>query len=69
MNTLPIYISSVLLEKNRWGTRVPSLKVSDWSQRMFDAGFDGIELWENHLLLADAAEREAVLAGPMPVEP
>lgn len=67
MNTLPIYISSVLLEKNRWGTRVPSLKVSDWSQRMFDAGFDGIELWENHLLLADAAEREAVLAGPMPV--
>jgi hypothetical protein len=67
MTKTPIYISSVLLEKNRWSTRVPSLKVSDWSRRLFDAGFDGIELWENHLLLVEAAERDAVLAGPLPV--
>lgn len=62
-----IYLSSVLLEKNRWRSREPSFKVSDWSRRIADAGFDGIELWENHLLLADSAERDAVLAGPSPV--
>jgi len=35
--------------------------------RIDEAGFDGIELWENHLLLADAAEREAVRNHPLPV--
>ena len=62
-----IYLSSVLLEKTRWRSREPSFKVSEWSQRIADAGFDGIELWENHLLKADKTEWEAVLAGPSPV--
>ncbi|MBT3275277.1 MAG: hypothetical protein HN368_19135 [Spirochaetales bacterium] len=66
-NTAAIYISSVLLEKNRWDSRIPSLKISDWLKPIADAGFDGLELWENHLLLADAAEREAVIADPMPI--
>ena len=62
-----IFFSSVLLEKNRQSSRVPSFLVSDWAEPIADAGFDGIELWENHVLLADAAEGEAVLGGPLPV--
>ena len=65
---LPIYISSVLLERNRLSSeKTPSYRVSEWSERFADAGFDGIELWENHLLLAESAEREAILGGPLPV--
>lgn len=65
---LPIYISSVLLERNRLSSeKTPSYRVSEWSQRFADAEFDGIELWENHLLLADSVERESVLGGPLPV--
>jgi len=45
-----IYIGTILLEKNRWGTREPSYRVSDWLDRFADAGFDGMELWENHAL-------------------
>jgi sugar phosphate isomerase/epimerase len=67
-NRASVYIASVLLEKNRWGSRTPSFKVSDWSLRFAEGGFDGIELWENHLLLADPAEREAVRNGPLPVK-
>lgn len=63
----PIYLASVLLEKNRWSSRTPSFKVSDWMPRIAEAGFDGIELWENHLLKADVAEREAVRNGPLSV--
>jgi sugar phosphate isomerase/epimerase len=62
-----IYLASVLLEKNRWDSREPSFCVSDWSLRIDAAGYDGIELWENHVLLADGNEREAVLGGPAPV--
>lgn len=64
----PIYLSTVLLEKNRWRSRVPSFRVSAWSKHIAEAGFDGIELWENHLLLADAIERHAVRAGPAPIQ-
>jgi sugar phosphate isomerase/epimerase len=62
-----IYLATVLLERNRWDSRIPSLRVSDWSSRIAEAGFDGIELWENHLLLADGRERDAVKRGPAPV--
>ena len=47
------YIGTVLLEKNRWSTRVPSFRVSDWLERFVRDGFDGIELWEHHLNAAD----------------
>ena len=62
-NTTAIFLSSVLLEKNRWDSRIPSLKISDWLRSIADAGFDGVELWENHLLLADAAEHAVPMDG------
>ncbi len=51
-------IGSVCLERNRWGSRVPSFAVSDWLQRFKADGFDGVELWQFHYTAADAAERE-----------
>ena len=64
-----IYIATVLLEKNRWldGERRPSLLVSDWLSRFQDAGFDGIELWQNHALLASPDEIDALRRSPVPV--
>jgi sugar phosphate isomerase/epimerase len=65
-----VYLASIALEPNRWKKepqRVPSLRVSEWSGRAAGAGFDGWELWERHFLLADAAEREALRDGELPV--
>ncbi len=64
-----IYLGTVLLEKNRWvdGVRQPSLQVSDWAERIASDGFDGLELWENHAVLASDEERERLRALPVPV--
>lgn len=51
-------IGSVCLERNRWGSRVPSFAVSDWLPRLKADGFDGVELWQFHYTAADDAERE-----------
>lgn len=51
-------ISSVCLERNRWSSRNPSFAVSDWLPRFVADDFDGVELWENHYLAADASEQE-----------
>lgn len=65
-----IYLGTVLLEKNRWvkGERQPSLAVSDWVQRIAADGFDGLELWENHAVLASDEERQKLRASPVPVK-
>ncbi len=65
----PIYLGTVLLEANRWNKdgQIPSFHVSDWTRRFADDGFDGLELWQNHGLLADADERERLRNGPCPV--
>lgn len=64
-----VYLGTVLLEKNRWlkGERVPSLAVSDWTRKIADAGFDGLELWQNHALLAGEQERENLRRSPVTV--
>lgn len=54
----PIYLASVCLERNRWGSKQPSFRVSEWLERIAADGFDGLELWENHYLLAEAEERD-----------
>jgi len=63
-NTAPdIYLATVLLERNRWAeTKTPTFRVSDWTERIHEAGFDGIELWENHYVGTDADERCALQA-------
>lgn len=64
-----IYLGTVLLEKNRWskGVREPSFLVSDWTNQIADVGFDGIELWQNHAILATDEEREKLKNSPVPV--
>ena len=63
-----IYLGSVLLEANRWTKDcIPTFCVSAWTKRCAAAGFDGIELWENHFALAGAAERAALRTAPLPI--
>ena len=63
-----VYIASILLEKNRWAPgKRPSYQVSEWGERFAEAGFDGVELWENHLLLASAEEQVALMGMACPV--
>lgn len=58
-NTPYIYFATVCIEPNRWSAhREPALTASTWVERALSDGFDGIELWENHYLRADAAERD-----------
>lgn len=57
-----IYLATVCLERNRWGSREPSFSVSDWCARFMADGFDGIELWENHYLKVESRERDALHA-------
>ncbi len=70
MNRLPfkIHLASILLEPSRWMSgRVPSLRVSEWSERAARAGFEGWELFESHYVLASEAERSALQSGPLAV--
>ena len=55
---IPLFLGSVLLEKNRWlDTHAPTLLVSEWICRARSCGFDGIELWQYHWTLASETER------------
>ncbi len=62
-----IFIGTVLLEKNRWKSRIPSLLVSEWAERFRNDGFDGIELWENHVLLNSPEEIDALKNSGFPI--
>lgn len=63
-----IYIGSILLEKNRWTEgKQPSFLVSGWLERFNEAGFDGVELWQNHAVLAPPEEVDALAASPLPI--
>lgn len=71
-NPLPVFLGTILLEPNRHkNQRVPTYRVSEWLPRFAEAGFDGVELWENHALLVDEAELDAIASAaksiPMPV--
>jgi sugar phosphate isomerase/epimerase len=71
-NNLPgvhmeIYLATVALEKNRWGSKVPSIQISEWIPRIAEAGFDGIELWENHCESVSETERQAIKKIPVKI--
>lgn len=53
-----IFLGTVALEPNRWGSRKSSLSVPDFSGRAREAGFEGLELWEDHFLQATVEEAE-----------
>jgi len=46
---------------------LPTVRVSEWAERARTDGFDGLELWENHALLADDEELERLAGMPLPV--
>jgi hypothetical protein len=56
----PIYLSTLLLEKNRSNGKGPTLLVSDWTEPIAEAGFAGVEIWINHLALASRSEWELI---------
>ena len=63
-----VYIGTVLLEKNRWVKgRPPSFRVSEWIGRFREAGFDGMDLWENHAALCGEEELAKIEAAGFPV--
>jgi len=56
---MAVYLGTVALETNRWAPgRIPTFRVSDYLRRCTEDGFDGLELWENHFLLAQEVERQ-----------
>jgi hypothetical protein len=55
-----VYLSTILLEKNRVNGKGPSLLVSDWMEEAGEAGFAGLEIWMNHLLFASREEWELI---------
>ena len=63
-----IYIGSILLEKSRWSAdKTPTYRVSEWTERFADVGFDGVELWEYHATLCSPEELTALEAPRCPV--
>lgn len=62
-----IYLATVCLERNRWGSKRPSFAVSDWLARLANDGFDGIELWEHHYLDVDPAEQARLVEQAAPL--
>lgn len=50
---MTILLGSVALEPNRWGQVDPrrraTISLAGWLPSILDAGFDGVEIWEDHL--------------------
>ena len=55
-----IFLSTILLEKNRSNGKGPSLLVSDWIEPIGEAGFAGVDLWLNHLRLSSRSEWQLI---------
>ncbi|HLP42340.1 MAG TPA: hypothetical protein VK465_12590 [Fibrobacteria bacterium] len=56
----PIYLSTLLLERNRANGKGPSLLVSDWMEPISEAGFGGLEIWMNHLFFSSRSEWDLI---------
>ena len=55
-----VHLSTLLMEKNRWNGKGPSLLVSDWIEPIGEAGFAGLDLWMNHLRFASRSEWDII---------
>jgi sugar phosphate isomerase/epimerase len=66
-----VLLGTVALEPNRWATIDPSGAASTRLATVLDtvaaAGFDGLEVWERHLLDATEPDVDAIIDGPLPV--
>ena len=71
----PLYLGTAALEIYRWAPACPmeirpvSLQISEWAEKIAAAGFDGIELWEQHSLNVSVTEkaRQNRLLAPLAV--
>lgn len=56
-----VLLGTVLLEPNRWGQIDPqrrsTIDVVEYLDRITEAGFDGIEIWEDHFIDTDESAR------------
>ena len=66
-----IYLGTIAIEPNRWfgidPDRWATIALTDWLDRIADAGFDGIELWEAHFRDADPDEQMAIIDHPLAI--
>lgn len=63
-----IYLGTIALEKNRWAEgKKPSYRVSSFLDRIKEDGFAGIEIWENHYMLADRQEQRKLAESGMEI--
>ena len=71
-----VLLGTVAIESTRWDRSMPArddrasarpILLADWMDAIASAGFDGIELWERHLLDAERADRDRVVAHALPI--
>ena len=59
----PLYLGTAALEIYRWAPACPmeirpvTLQASEWAEKIAAAGFDGVELWEQHSLNVSVMEK------------
>ncbi len=58
----PIYLSTLLLEKNRWNGKGPALNVAEWVEPIAESGFNGCEIAFQHLAYVSRSDWEAIKA-------
>ena len=58
---MTVYLGTIALEKNRWEKdQTATIDVAAYIERAVKDGFDGVELWGPHYLLADESEKERI---------
>lgn len=63
-----ILIGTVMLEKNRWTLeKVPTVRITDWLGMFAKDDFEGIELWENHVLRNPESELMKIKSCGLPL--
>jgi sugar phosphate isomerase/epimerase len=72
--TAQILLGTVAIEPMRWARlganpsqATTPISLSDWLDSIADAGFDGVEIWENHLLDVSDDEWDRVADHRLPV--
>lgn len=55
-----VYLGTIALEPNRWGSRTPSIDTPRWIEHAAAHGFSGVELWGPHYDKADPSTRERI---------
>ncbi len=60
ISNTPLYLSTLLLEKNRWNGKGPALILADHMEEIAEAGFVGLEVWMNHLYFISRSEWESI---------